>query len=400
VTGLLSRGLLAAFAASGLYTAPPPAAAPVTSSLARPPVIAWRARMPGLPFPSATHSEPCPPVVDGHRLYVGYSGANALFELARADGTLRRRFDAKAPVAAEPWVDERHLIFSDTAGYTFAFARAGDGWKSAWQHFSGAPVVSQPVVVGGVVYFVNVDEQVYALDAETGALRWRHQHKLDAARGTSLELFGAPPAVVEGDTLYAGFSDGFLVALGRDDGTPRWNAQVGEGTYPDLIAPPTAVEGGVVAGGFSEPLLRLEATTRAASWRVDAGSASRFTLDRGALWHGGNDGVLRRLDARTGEVLASWDSKTGGTLSQPLVTDLGILVASSEGTVYLLDRDAGRVAWKLDPGVVMDGIVARPTVSGADIYVVTNGGFVMGLRGAAADPPPERPAWVGSRQRW
>ncbi|MBM4393025.1 MAG: PQQ-binding-like beta-propeller repeat protein [Deltaproteobacteria bacterium] len=395
-----------AWALAHLGHPPAPALRAPGNTLASTPLLRWTVALPGLPRPVAAPVEPASPVVNGGEIYVGYSGAHALLVLGRRDGSLVDSLEARAPVASAPvFVTADQLVFADAAGYTAAWSRSPGGpWKRLWEHYSGAPILSSPRVVDGVVYIANVDELVYALDLQSGELRWRHQHKLDAARTAELELFGAPAPAVAGDSVYAGFSDGFLVALDRATGSPQWQAQVGEGTYPDLIAAPVPLpQGGVLVGGYSKPLMRLDPATRTPAWRLDVGSATAALLEGEIAYQPGADGQLRAIDTRTGEQKWAWDSGSSGPLLTPQSTAQGLLVASTDASIYLIDPASGRQTWSLDGGalnadnlggVTLTGFAASPGLAGDEIYAVSNGGRLYALRGrppaAGANPLP----WV------
>lgn len=398
-----------------------------------PPVVLWSATLPGVPAPTATRSEPAGVVVDGDELLVGISGgladlvippslrsafttpapagdkvapgpktagwASALLVLDRHDGHLLQTLPMRAPVQSLARVDHDRLVVSDGAGYTNAYTRSGRFWTPAWTHYSGAPILSSPTVEDGVVYVANVDDTVYALDEATGDLRWRHQHKLDAARSAELELYGAPSPVVVGDLVFTGFSDGFLVALTKADGTPRWEAGVGEGAYPDLIAPPLLTDTGVLVGGFTEPVVKMDATSRTPAWRLEFGLAHAMVADGDVVFAPGTDGKLRRLSARTGAVDWTWDSGTGGVLGSVVRTPVGLFVPSSEGSLYLVDEAAGTTKWTFDPGVLVSGITAPPALAGRDLYVVTNGGTLFCLRAATPDTVLGTEDWVSPTWR-
>lgn len=365
------------------------------------PVIVWSAPLPGVPEATATRSEPASPVVDGNRIYVGYSGQSALLVLDRADGRLVGTLPARGPVASPARVRDGRVWFSDTAGYTFCYQLDQVGRRTptpAWSHYSGAPIVSGYTESDGALLFTNVDDTVYALDADTGALRWRHAHRLDAARAGSLELFGAAPPVVSEGEAWVGFSDGFLVGLSAATGNEDKTVLVGEGSYPDVIAPAYAAPGTLVAAGFSGPLVSLDPATRTVRWRVDAGTASAMLEHDGVLYVGGSDGKLRAVATRTGDVLWTWDARVGGTIGQPVWTDAGLLVAAGEGSAYVLDPATGAVRWTFDPGVLVNGIAATPAVAGADAYIVTNAGILYGLR-VPREQTSQTPPWVSGEAR-
>jgi outer membrane protein assembly factor BamB len=377
--------------------AEPMPAVSAAAALSGPPLLLWQRSLPGLPPATATRTEPASPVVAGDRIFVGFSGADGLLVLSRHDGSLVATLPARAPVAAAPVVTDEFVYFSDTAGYTFAYRRdALELATPAWEHFSGAPVLSPATVAGDTLYVSNVDDLVFALDARTGELRWRHAHRLDAARTAELELFGAPTPALDParGELLCGFSDGFVVALGARDGTPRWSVGVGEGAYPDIIAPPLPAAHGVVVGGYSEPLVSLDPEARNVRWRIDVGSSAPFAVAGETLWHGGADGKLRRVDLRTGEVKWVWDTGVGGTLGQPVPTPQGLLVASSEASLYLVDPDTGSLRWTFDPGVLLEGFTASPAVAGDTVYAISNAGVLYAFRGRAQQVVGDAPDWV------
>ncbi len=71
-----------------------------------------------------------------------------------------------------------------------------DAWTGAvlWSFPTGDIVASSPTVVGGVVYVGSFDGNVYALDASTGSLLWSY---------ATLSSVQSSPAVVNG-VVYVG----------------------------------------------------------------------------------------------------------------------------------------------------------------------------------------------------
>jgi outer membrane protein assembly factor BamB len=246
-----------------------------------------------------------------------------------------------------------------------------------------------------MVYVSNLDNVVVALKRVSGELEWRYAHRLDATRSVELELYGAPSPEPAGELLLAGFSDGRLVGLDIVSGEPQWQRTIGEGAYPDLIAPAVAIEDAALVSGFSEPLLVLDLEGRAVRWRQEVGGPQVPTvldLPQGkTIFHGGVDGELRRIDLRTGEVAWSWDSGTGTALSTPVPTAAGMLVAASGGALYLIDPESGGLSWAWRPMFHSSGITATPAVEGRQAVVVTNAGYIMSFVSPAA--PAEDPGW-------
>src|SRR5665213_295890 len=112
--------------------------------------------------------------------------------------------------------------------------------KVAWFFPTGDAVTATPTVVGGTVYVGSWDNEFYALDLETGAVRWKYQ-------------LSAQDAVTPypGEQPRDSSSDGGLVT------SSAWY-QPGDGTRPALV---------LFGGGYT--LYALDAATGALYWRHD-----------------------------------------------------------------------------------------------------------------------------------
>ncbi len=78
--------------------------------------------------------------------------------------------------------------------------------------------LSSPAIANGVVYFGSGDHYVYALDAATGALKWKF---------LTGDVVHASPAVADG-VVYIGSWDRFLYALNGESGTMLWRFETGD----------------------------------------------------------------------------------------------------------------------------------------------------------------------------
>jgi len=366
-------GLLSATGGWGPYDltalAPP-------ESFDSPPVVNWSIRLPGPRLSSATHTEPGQPLIYGGEIFVGSAREDALVVIDRTNGTVLRRYPASAPVHGAPVVSGEQIYFADSGGATWCYDLDNVD-QSRWRHDSGAPILSPVTLDGGRVFVANVDNSVYALEAQTGALVWRHGHRLDPAREVELSLYGAPAPVPHDDTVIVGFSDGALLALRADDGTPVWSRRVGEGLYPDIIAAPVVRGEEIIASGFMEPMIALDSEHQMVRWRHDFGGPSRAVESGGRIAHGGGDGVLRAIDSVTGDVIWEWDSKTESALTSPVMTSAGWLVGAAAGTVSLIDGEDGTLLWHYDPGYFLAGVSSAPAVDGHQAVVLTNAGNLI-----------------------
>lgn len=364
------------------------------------PAFHFRTRLPGPPLNAASHSEWGAPILFGEWVLVGSAAGQGLYALSRRDGRVLKTFPADASVEASALVAGDRVYFSDTGGNTFCYGLDG---QKIWKHDGNAPVLVAPVLAdsedGPLIIVTNVDDLAVALNANTGELVWQYRAKRDLTRQAELSLFAAPRAAVVGETVLLGFSSGTMVAVDLATGEEQWKRAVGEGRYPDLVADPVVLGTDVFASGYFLPLVAIDLATHNVRWRLDVGSArpplvvpNEGEALGATLYHPGSDGTLRAVSTVTGAQLWSWESGTTGALTTPVQTEAGLLVGSSEGSIYLIDPKTGRERWRWHENWLLQGLSAEPAVDGRQAIFVSNSGFLYSLLVPAPSAPPER-AW-------
>jgi alcohol dehydrogenase (cytochrome c) len=86
---------------------------------------------------------------------------------------------------------------------------------------------ASPVVYGGVMYLTSSYNRLFALDASTGELLWRYDHK----NAENLRLCCGPPnrgVGIAGDLVIMGTLDARLIAFDRKTGEILWNTEVAD----------------------------------------------------------------------------------------------------------------------------------------------------------------------------
>ncbi len=359
---------------------PTPAEATYPGVFDEPPAYHYRARLPGGLLNAASHAEWGDPVVMGGYVLVGSAAGRALYMLARHDGALVRTFPAGNSVEAPATVRDGIVYFSDTGGNTFAYTVEG---QLLWRHDGSAPILAPPAVNDELVVITNVDDLAVALDASSGELQWQYRALKDLTREAELALYAAPEALLTDTEALLGFSTGALVSVDLETGEESWRRDVGEGRYPDLVAAPAVGATDYYIAGYFEPLVAIDTASRSVRWRLDVGGAYRPVLDpadKGAtLYHPGTDGKLRAVSTLTGAELWVWDSGTSGAITSPQITEAGLLVASSEGSVYLVDPANGTEVWRWQEPFQLRGISSVPVVDGRQLIFISNAGFLYSM---------------------
>jgi len=225
-----------------------------------------------------------------------------------------------------------------------------------WSYLTGGPVGSSPAVVGGLVYVGSdsPDDNVYCLNATTGAYMWSY-------------LTGGPvgssPAV-SGGVVYVGDHDGSLYALNATTGAYIWSYATG-GPMPSS---PAVVGGVVYVGSDDWYVYALDATTGAYLWSSWVGGSVPCSpaVANGVVYVGSESDNVYALDATTGIEIWSYKTGSGVGFSSPAVASGIVFVGSDDNKVYALDASTGAFVWSYATGGIVE---SSPAVANGIVYV-------------------------------
>lgn len=343
----------------------------------------------GVQWRVATHGDVVSsPVVAGGSVYVG-SGDGKLYAIDRETGRVLWTFDAGSPIASSP-AAAQGMVFVGTRAGRFVAVDASNGvqrWQVTtgadlplpWGHESGDVYTSSPTYADGVVVFGAGDGNVYAVDAATGAVRWRSPTR-GRVRST--------PAVA-GDAVYVGSFDGGVYAFDLRTGRRRWRfATAGDTLHSEdfgydrrSVQSSPAVEGGVVYVGARDGFVyAIDAAAGTLKWRFDHHISwinSSPALAGGVVYDGSSDAhMVQAVDAASGREL--WRLATDVPVwSSPAVADSQVYFGDWAGRVHVADRGNGKELAAFRTG---GAIFGSPVISGDLLIVGSADGAVYALR--------------------
>ncbi|HXM54927.1 MAG TPA: PQQ-binding-like beta-propeller repeat protein, partial [Candidatus Dormibacteraeota bacterium] len=98
-----------------------------------------------------------------------------------------------------------------------------------WSVATGGPIAAGATVVGGTAYFGSWDGNEYAVDAATGAVRWKTFLGITKAPSCFPPVAGVTStATVQNGTVYVGGGDSNWYALDANTGTVLWSIFTGD----------------------------------------------------------------------------------------------------------------------------------------------------------------------------
>jgi outer membrane protein assembly factor BamB len=249
-----------------------------------------------------------------------------------------------------------------------------------WNLAGAQYVYSSPAVVGDTVYEATGEDDLDAINAATGALKWSF------TVGPSADNDNSSPAVV-GGTVYVGSFLDTLYAVNATTGKLEWSFAPPNDNGLVEMESPTVVGGVVYDTSNSGHVYAVNASTGAQLWTnylSNQGIDGSPAFANGYLYVAGGDDIYA-LKASTGD--EAWDFTTGNTVeNSPAVSDGVVYAGSDDDYVYALNAVTGKKLWGSDPSGVTGDINYRinssAAVAGGLVYVGCGDGYLYALRTA------------------
>jgi outer membrane protein assembly factor BamB len=196
-----------------------------------------------------------------------------------------------------------------TSGYRFIAALDAGTGAEKWRKAMDTQLHSPPTVDATQVYATDVDNQIFAFNKDTGDMNWTYQAIAEPAR-----IMKSSSPVAAGDTVYAPFSSGELVALTAKSGDPVWDQVLAQSTRTNALSEIRDIAG-------------------------------RPVLYNGTVFAASHSGAFEAMDARTGNVKWTLDADSVNT---PWVAGDAIFLLSLQGELISASRDSGQIYWLKD----------------------------------------------------
>ena len=311
------------------------------------------------------------------------------------DTTDQRQIQIPAAIAMPQWLQPGGTA-SHAVGHV-ALAGFSPAWRASIGEGGGyrQKITAQPIVIPGRVVTMDSDGMVAAFDADTGSRVWRTDTQDEKDRSTNV----GGGVSSDGTTVFASTGRAEILALDAATGAIRWRKPLGSParsaptvadsrllvlTLDDRVqsfdkasgarqwgyqasttattlfgnAAPAYSDGIVVCGFGSGDLIALRAESGSLAWSDSLASArgrnsivdlsairALPVISDGRVYAIGAGGLLVELDVRSGRRL--WEREVGG-LQTPWLAGEWLFVQTLDQTLAAIGRRDGRVRWLLD----------------------------------------------------
>ena len=290
--------------------------------------------------------------------------------------------------------DRRYYVGTSTNGEILAIYRAAH--KIAWRSptVAGSYRAPEANVVLGLSIVVIGDGLLFAYDKTTGALRWTYRPAVGIAPG----LYGLAS---DGTTVYAGSLSGDLYAVDAETGAERWRAHVSPVSSPPVSSASVGAFSPVLSGQlvligykfFSNPvrggIAAVNAQTGQLQWRREldpaypqtgSGVTLRPVVFQDMVIVANEDGRLFALALTDGSI--RWNTERSVELkalydTRPLALSGDTLIAGSDTeTLSAYNVHTGKPLWSRN---LHQGSISTPLVVDRGVaYYCSLTGVVFG----------------------
>lgn len=285
--------------------------------------------------------------------------------------------------------DDGRVYVSTNVGRLYV-VDASDG-SDIWSQDLEATSSAAPTVSGELVYLVSGDNTGWALEKDTGRVRWQ----IGAVEDVN-NVFGAPSPVIASDLAIFAFGSGDVQAVFRRGGLRRWDsAVVGErlgyalSKVGDITAGPVVVGDTIFVGNQSGRVVALEVGSGKRIWTAFDGAVGPIWPAGDSIFFVSDRNELLRLDSATGDKI--WGARLPNFTTErlrrrvevfahfgPILAGGRLVLASSDGQLRSFDPENGAELGSVEiPG---GGAATGPAIAGNTLYVVNTRGDLLAYR--------------------
>ena len=249
-----------------------------------------------------------------------------------------------------------------------------------WEKNINLPILSAPIIYRGYIYFITLNNKIYALSLTDGNIKWSFQTIFDDKKS----LFSGVPAAVE-NIIIAPFSNGEVIAFIYDSGNIIWTENVSKISslsnfdIKDIAANPIISDGKAYTLSSNGRLIATNIINGSSAWSLEISGSNSPLVSNMQLYVIDNEARLICANKISGEIY--WitqleknkngrkNGKSNNWIGPFLIN--GILYAlSSHGEIVSVSPLSGE--FFSSKNINISGISINPVVVSKNIFIMDN----------------------------
>jgi outer membrane protein assembly factor BamB len=300
------------------------------------------------------------PAIEGDRLFVANDSGRVLAIDANSGATIWdsevvktgkegsklyfwKRRAIEAGLTGGPGVGAGLVVVGGRNGEVVALD--ADTGAERWKTTVTSEVIASPLVHAGLVVVRSGDGRTFGLDAADGSRKWVFDRGLP-----NLSVRGNGSPVAGGELVYLGYDDGSVIALRAADGLRAWEQLIGEPEGRNDLERLADVDGELQLGlselyatSFGGQTMAISTENSRPLWTRDVGSYGGLALTADKVLVADPAGTVWALDRSSGTAMWKQDALARRWLTTPAVQGNYAVVGDIEGYLHWIRLDDGQI---------------------------------------------------------
>ena len=273
------------------------------------------------------------------------------------------KVDFGLPVTAGPVVSSKAVFVGLNDGTIVRLARSTGA--EVWRYDTGASIENSLSATKEYVACTNANNRLFVLDAESGALKWRRERP----RTQEFAMYGQAAPLISGDMIYAGFSDGYIVAYALSNGTAVWSRELAPAAkFKDLDTKPVIVDNTIYVASSSGGLYALALDDGHTIWQRDILGITSIVPFQDSLYLSSQHGIMR-MRRSDGQVIWLNMVQNGALISALQLGKSSIYATVQRLGLVVLDRREGTTKYIVETG---SDFTSAPYLSDGALTLMSN----------------------------
>lgn len=249
-----------------------------------------------------------------------------------------------------------------------------------WEKNIELPVLSAPIIYRGYIYFITLNNKIYALDLLNGEIKWSFQTIFDDKKS----LFTGVPAATE-NIVVAPFSNGEIIAFIYDTGNIIWSenaskiSSLSNFDLKDISANPVISDDKIYTLSSNGRLIATNLINGSLEWSIEISGSSSPLVSNKQLYVVDNESRLMCINKFSGEIYwitqldKNKNNKKSGKKNNwkgPYLVDGLLYVLSNHGELVIVSPVTSEVL--TSKNIKISNISVDPIIISQNIFIMDN----------------------------
>ena len=277
------------------------------------------------------------------------------------------------------------IVLADGYGQVKVFS--GIDGSIIWENNINLPILSAPIIYRGYIYFITLNNKIYAMDFTTGEVKWSFQTIFDDKKS----LFTGVPAAID-NIIIAPFSNGEIIAFIYDTGSILWSENVSKVSslsnfdIKDIAANPVISDDKIYTLSNNGRLVATYMINGSLAWSLEISGANSPSVSNMQLYVIDNESRLFCINKMSGEIywITQLEENKNGKKSGksnnwkgPYLINGLLYALSTHGELLSISPITSEIL--SSKNIKITGISIDPVILSKNIFIIDNNSNIYKL---------------------